>query len=148
MISIHAPIVFTWTYDVFGFGVFFEGTKLEYVISHPVTWSFLVNIPLTSVFFLSTRIFYRHRDTKREARVERFFVDLHLPVDFEKEVGNDNSAFQAKSVGIMAIIYGASVSFLFLVPNPMAGRITILGISMTMILLGVSFVLYAHRKLR
>jgi len=75
-------------------------------------------------------------------------VDLHLPVDFEKEVGNDNSAFQAKSVGIMAIIYGASVSFLFLVPNPMAGRITILGISMTMILLGVSFVLYAHRKLR
>jgi len=64
-------------------GVFFEGTKLEYVISHPVTWSFLVNIPLTSVFFLSTRIFYRHWDTKREARVERFFVDLHLPVDFE-----------------------------------------------------------------
>ena len=52
---------------------------------------------------------------------------MNTKVDFNKEIGkeNDNSAQQAKTMGILATIYGAFILLLVLIPNPISGRIAI-----------------------
>ncbi|MFL3657037.1 MAG: sodium:solute symporter family transporter [Opitutales bacterium] len=128
-------------------GWFFRESSIEYIVAHPVTWSYLVNIPLTSIVFWCTGIFFKGCNDDYKANVERFFEDLERPVDFEKEVGKDNTAFQAKTVGWLALVYGGFVSVLLLVPNPIEGRIAIAGVALVMLGVGAGLTFYARRVL-
>jgi hypothetical protein len=86
--------------------------------------------------------FYKpERNPKYVKEVDELFEDMKTPVDFNKEIGeeNDNSAQQAKTLGILSAVYGFFLLTLVLIPNPVSGRIAIASIALFM--LGVGGVL-------
>jgi Na+/proline symporter len=128
------PLVGEWSY--------------RYAITNRFVMTNLICVPLTSLFFVATRWFYREpTGSAYDAQVAGFFSRMNTAVDFEQEVGGDNTASQARIIGIMASIYGSFVLLLTLIPNPLAGRLGILACATT--LLGVGFGLQAYgRRLR
>ncbi len=126
--------------------VFFSESSVDYIVNHPVTWSFLVNIPLSSLFFFSVGWLFPIRDEDYEKQVRQFFEDSRREVDFEREVGDDNTVFQAKTIGVMALVYGAFVSLLLLIPNPVEGRVAIGGIAAVMLSLGTGLYIYSKKR--
>lgn len=77
----------------------------------------------------------------------RFYEDMHRPVDFEKEVGQSNDREQLLLLGRLSTGVGLLLLLLLLVPNPLAGRLTILGMGGGIALIGLGM-LYAARRTR
>ncbi len=117
-----------------------------YMITNKFTLTNLVTVPLTSLFFVMTRLFFRERKYNREyiQSVEEFSRRITTPVDFETEVGDDNTAQQARLMGILALIYGGFIGLAVLIPNPMEGRLAIAICSAVM--LGIGCVLYTYSR--
>jgi Na+/proline symporter len=127
------PLVGDWAY--------------AYANSNRFVMTNLICVPLTSLFFLGTKLFYREaREAAYALQVEDFFKRMNTPVDFEKEVGGDNSHAQARLIGIMASIYGGFVLLLTLIPNPIEGRLGILACASTLLSVGGGLLLYSRRK--
>jgi Na+/proline symporter len=80
----------------------------------------------TSFWFLLTVLFYRFASQAFKDRIEKFFANMHTPVDFEKEVGENNDNQQSSILGILCLIYGGFIALLALIPNPILGRICFL----------------------
>lgn len=105
----------------------------------------MVGVPLIMLFFVATRLFYRPAPgTEYERDSAEFFRRMETPVDFEKEVGNDNSAQQAGLLGRIACIYGAFIVLLVLIPNTWSDRLSIFACAL--IPLGVGFGLRSYAK--
>jgi hypothetical protein len=51
---------------------------------------------------------------------------MKTPVDFKREIGEDNDAQQCRLLGLLCLIYGAFITLLVLIPNPMRGRLALL----------------------
>ena len=81
----------------------------------------------------------------KTGNVEGFFKRMNTPVDFEQEVGGDNTASQARLIGIVASIYGSFVLLLTLIPNPLSGRLGILACAATLLGVGGGLQWYARR---
>lgn len=81
------------------------------------------------------------------AMTRRFYEDMHRPVDFEKEVGQSNDREQLLLLGRLSTGVGLLLLLLLLVPNPLAGRLTILGMGGGIALIGLGM-LYAARRTR
>ena len=110
-----------WMEPLLGHGLY------TYVITNKFVITNLVAVPLTMVFFCLTRLAYRPlADPKYEQNANEFFRRMATPVDFEKEVGGDNTATQARVLGAIACFYGAFITCLLLIPNPWLGRAGIL----------------------
>ena len=106
----------------------------------------LVAVPLTMVFFCLTRLAYRPlADPKYEQNANEFFRRMATPVDFEKEVGGDNTATQARVLGAIACFYGAFITCLLLIPNPWLGRAGILGCALFLWAVGGFLLAYSRR---
>ncbi len=132
----------SWGREILGW--FWGPEDVEYIVAHPITWSFLINVPLCSLFCLGSMGFNR-RGTEE---AKEFFQDLDRPVDFEQEVGGDNTAFQAKALGMFSLIYGSFVALLMFIPNPIEGRVAIGGVAGFLLFLGAILLFYARRTLR
>lgn len=126
-----------------------EGNYL-YWSAHKFTMTNLLNIPLTSLFFVATRFFYRPADPRdpAAAEVDRFFRNMRTPVDFEKEVGNDNSAVQARLIGRLAVAYAVFIALLLFIPNPAHGRMAILGCALFVGGIGTVLLIYGAARTR
>ena len=99
-----------------------------YMVGNPFAATNFFTIPLTIAFFLATKLFYdpaKHRGYERQ--VARFFRRMETPVDFEREVGNDNSRAQALVLSRVMSVYALLVSLILLVPNSMEGRVGVAG---------------------
>lgn len=122
-------------------------TVYAYVVSNKFVMTNLVAAPLTVLFFCGLRVFYRPQDEVREpADVKDFFARIERPVDFEKEVGQDNTALQARMIGKLALMYGTFVAAIVLVPNPWSGRLSILACSVVPLTVGALLLWYARRR--
>ena len=99
----------------------------NYMVTNKFTFTNLFTVPLCSLFFWSTKKFYREvpRTEAYRAELDDFARRLKTPVDFEQEVGNDNSAQQERIMGTLALVYGGFVALGILIPNPMSGRLAI-----------------------
>jgi Na+/proline symporter len=115
-----------------------------YLSKNTFTMGNLIMIPGISLFFWATTCFYKENPEQDRATAD-FFTTMNTPVDFEKEVGGDNTDLQAKLIGWLSIAYGGTVFLLLAVPNPMAGRLGILMVAMIMFAIGGSLVLYSKR---
>lgn len=101
----------------------------------------LLNIVVGSIFFLLTPLFAKARSAAEIEQVDRFFVEMRTPVDFEREeksAGSDN--VQAQTMGLLCLIYGGFITLLALIPNPLIGRISFLFCGL--IMFGVGGVLH------
>ena len=124
-----------------------------YLQTNKFTFTNLVTVPATSLFFFSTRFFY-HRSHRSESKerydtsLDEFSRRIATPVDFESEVGGDNTAHQALIIGTLCMVYGGVVSLGVLIPNPISGRVVILGCALFMFSIGLSLYLYGRVKRR
>ncbi|MEO1128877.1 MAG: hypothetical protein AAFX05_04115 [Planctomycetota bacterium] len=76
--------------------------------------------------FCVTIPFWRFASSSYRANVEEFFTRMHTPIDFQKEIGDDNDAAQMKVIGTFATTLGAGICLLLLVPgNGLGGRLAI-----------------------
>jgi hypothetical protein len=84
----------------------------------------LMNIVVGSAWFLLASMVAPRRSVEERQRVDAFFAKMHTPVDFEREersAGSDN--VQARVMGMLCLLYGAFITLLVLIPNPLTGRL-------------------------
>lgn len=116
-----------------------------YIIKSPFFMTYLVVCPVGMGFFMWTRRFYNPAKYPAYVQhVDHLFDDMQKPVNFEAEVGDDNSAQQAKLLGWMAMSYGIFLALMMLIPNPMSGRLAIGGCGACMMLIGGGLLLYSR----
>lgn len=83
---------------------------------------------------------------EQKALTKQFYHDMHRPVDFEKEVGQANDRAQLQLIGRLSLALGLLILLLLVVPNPLAGRLTILGIGSGIALIGGGMLLAARKE--
>src|ERR1041384_2037539 len=86
----------------------------------------LLNTIIGSAWFLGCCLFDKTRTETEKRRVEEFFQQMKKPVDFKKEIGEDNDAQQCRLLGLLCLIYGGFITLLVLIPNPGRGRLALL----------------------
>ncbi len=117
-----------------------------YLLSNKFVMTNLVGVPLIMVFFTTTRLFYRPRPESEYARdANEFFRRMRTPVDFEREVGNDNTPDQARVLGWLACAYGMFIVLLGLIPNTFFDRMSILACSLLPLAVGAGLLAYSRR---
>lgn len=128
------------THDLLGAPFLAEFMGRQFNRREASDWGFLsgalVNLFVGTTWFLGSCLFANRRPAAERERVGRFFTLLHTPVDFEREeggAGSDNQ--QAKTMGLLALIYGTFILLLMLIPNQPIKRLcfTFCGLVMTTI---------------
>lgn len=113
-------------------------------------WAFstvvFTNVTASAIGFFLTIPFWKTSSAEYHAKVDRFFKNMHTPIDFEKEVGPANDLSQLNIMGAFAIIIGVFVCGLVLLDNPMAGRLGILFVGGFVAAVGLLFVWAARRS--
>ena len=121
-------------------------TTYHYAITNRFVMTNLVGVPLIMLFFWSTKFCYRPAPgSEYERNAAEFFRRMETPVNFELEVGNDNTPAQAGLLGRIACIYGMFIVLLVLIPNPLADRISILACALIPLGIGLGLRSYAKR---
>lgn len=103
------------------------------------------NTTVGCVAFFATMPFWRFASAEYRQRVERFYTQMHTPVRFSEEVGQDNDDLQRKVIGTFATVMGGFITALILLPNPVIGRLGILFVGGFVVACGL-LLLYSARK--
>jgi hypothetical protein len=78
-----------------------------------------------------------NNELPEHARVDAFFEEMHRPVDFAREeggLGSDN--MQAKTMGMLCLVYGAFITLLVVIPNDWSKRWAFLFCGLVMFSIG------------
>lgn len=122
-------------------------TLYAYVVSNKFVVSNLVGAPLTALFFCGTRWFYRPAaGSAYDRTADEFFRRMRTPVDFDNEVGQDNTAMQARVIGRLTFFFGVFIAGMVFIPNPLTGRLCILGSAFIPLAVGSGLMWYARRR--
>jgi SSS family solute:Na+ symporter len=112
----------TWIQTAAGWGPLTRRERDDWLLLSSV----LLNVTVCSAWFLGSCLFARRRSADEQARVDGFFKQMATPVDFAREVGDDDDARQHLTMGALALVYGSFITLMLLIPNPEAGRLGIL----------------------
>jgi len=112
----------------------------------PFKWVVFANIGAGSLGFLATVPFWRTASAEYRAKVDRFFANMHTPIDFEKEVGEGNDLSQLKIMGGFALAIGVFVCSLTILDNPWAGRLGILFVGGFVGIAGLILIIIGRRS--
>lgn len=115
-----------------------------------VDWSFqqrtfLITGGALLGYFISMP-FYRRSPAEYRERVEGFFTKMHRPVDFEKEVGVSNDGIQMLIIGRYALALGGFLALLVFVPNPLWGRLSVVTVAGSVLLVGGILLAFGRRQ--
>jgi Na+/proline symporter len=120
-----------------------------YMLTNKFVMTNLLAVPLIMLFFWMTRFFYRPKPASEYDRdADEFFRRMRTPVNFEKEVGNDNTADQARVLGKLACAYAIFIMLLVFIPNTLFDRMSILACALLPFGIGSGLMYYARRKTR
>ncbi|WDE97398.1 hypothetical protein PQO03_05470 [Lentisphaera profundi] len=119
---------------------------LIYMREHKMTFNVFVNIPVSTLWFLSTKYIPHKKDAAYDANVEAFFTQMNKEVDFEKEIGHANDKDQAKVLGWLSCVYGAFVLILLFIPNSMSARWALFGCGGFMMSVGLALIAYSRKS--
>lgn len=98
------------------------------------------------IWFLFTKLFYKHENAHQKAQIEDFCTRLATPVDYDKE--NNAPATDDKQswlIGWLCLPYGAIVMLMALIPNPMIGRVSFIFCGAVVTLIGWMLVKQARQ---
>ena len=114
------------------------------------TWSFqqkvFINLSVGVVAYLLTVPFWNRAPEFYKRQAQSFFDRMLMPVDFEKEIGVPNDLRQLKIIGSFAAIIGGLICTLFLLPNPLIGRLGILFVGGFVLGVGGVFIWLGQRS--
>jgi SSS family solute:Na+ symporter len=105
-----------------------------YLYVSAATWGVSV------IWFVATKLFWRHSQPAHRERIQTLFQDLKRPVDHMAEGGENQDAMQYKVVGILCAVTGAFMLLCVLIPNPLSGRLCFLLIGGVLGGLGLLFI--------
>jgi SSS family solute:Na+ symporter len=77
-----------------------------------------------SAWYFMTSLFYKKAPTEERERVEKFFVNLHTPVDKHGVQGVQTVIY--KLLGALCMVYGGFILLLMAIPNKGTGRLAFL----------------------
>lgn len=86
----------------------------------------LLNFSVCTAWFWASCWFARWRSPAEQTRVAAFFQQVNTPIDFTREEGEATDHVQSRTLGRLCLAYGAFVALLAFIPNPLAGRLSIL----------------------
>ena len=93
-------------------------------------WAFstvvFANVTASGLGFLLTMPFWFTARAPYRAKVDTFFTNMHTPIDFATEVGEGNDLTQLKIIGGFAVVVGAFIAAMVVLPNSGVGRLGIL----------------------
>lgn len=95
-----------------------ESTDMQYVFSGAVT--IFVGV---ACFFLTSIGYEKRASTTYKKQVEDFFLDMKTPISKSAEQTAEIDAIQYKIIGQVCILYGATISLGFFIPNLMNDRL-------------------------
>lgn len=95
-----------------------------------------------SAWYFFTSLFYKSVPTEEQERVEKFFTNLHTPVDKHGVEGVQTAIY--KLLGTLCMVYGAFILLLMAIPNKGTGRLAFLFCGGVMF--GVGWVLFKVGK--
>jgi SSS family solute:Na+ symporter len=109
---------------------------VDWARAHDFVASMAANTVIGSAWFLGSCLFYKNSSEEYKRRSGEFFAEMHRPVDFAKEIGEGSDSRQASALSKLCVAYGAFVSLLVLIPNPISGRLSILFCGGTLLFIG------------
>ncbi len=86
--------------------------------------------------FVASMPGWRWSSSAYRTQVAAFFQQMFTPVDFRAEVGAVADFHQLRVIGRYALLMGALILLLLLIPNPVSGRVTIAALAGAMLVLG------------
>jgi Na+/proline symporter len=117
-----------------------------YMVTNKFVLTNAVAVPLIMLFFWSTKFFYRPgMDAGYELTANEFFRRIKTPVNFETEVGGDNTPAQARLVGRLALAFGGFMALLVFIPNTLFDRASIFACALFPLGVGYGLLRYASR---
>jgi hypothetical protein len=137
-----------WWSGLFSAGCALVPSAISVRASEP--WPFqreiLVGVVVGVAAFLATIPFWRFAGAAFREQVRQFFVKMHTPVDFVREVGTASDHRQLRNTGMFAAIIGSLVCLLTLLPNPWAARLQILAVGGSVAVLGALMSWYGRSR--
>ncbi len=133
-----------WAAPLFGYTGELDAASREY-------WrqgiEMVGNFVVGGSWFLFTTLFWKSSPPAHRAEVEAFITRLDTPVDFAREEGaaNANDARQSSVVGWLCVAYGAFVTLLAVIPNPLIGRLAFVGCGGSVLFVGALLLRSARR---
>lgn len=97
----------------------------------------LINSATGLIAFLLCGLAWSKTSQSSRETIRKYFVRLHTPVDFEKEVGDANDAQQFRMVGTLALCLAGFVALFLLLPNGQTARFCIVAVSGAIFVIGV-----------
>ena len=104
-----------------------------------------MNVGVGTAWFLASRAFWRASSSDYRERVEKFFVQLRTPIDFQREIGEESDNAQAAVLGMLCLYYGAFITVLAAIPNPPIGRLGFVFCGGVVVLIGLALRRAARR---
>lgn len=102
-----------------------EGADLLFILS------MFLHLTVTMGFFFYTRRIYRGLTEARTREVDAFFTDIETPV-VSRELGATAADLEQRNkLGILAMVYGACIFLLLLVPQPEGSTGAVMGFVVT-----------------
>jgi len=98
----------------------------DWAIAHDFVAANVFIIGIGTAWFFGTKLFYERTSPAYKAQVESFFRQMHTPVDFAREIGEETDNRQAGALARLCYAYGIFIALLVLIPNPLIGRACIL----------------------
>lgn len=77
-----------------------------------------------SAWYFFTSLFYKATPDAEKERVEKFFINLHTPVDKHGVEGVQTAIY--KLLGALCLVYGGFILLLMAIPNKFTGRLAFL----------------------
>lgn len=120
-------------------------------MSEPWKWytTIFVNFGLGVVAYLLTVPFWHTATEKFRAQVDEFFKNMYTPVDFAKEVGEDNDGSQQRVMGIFSVIVGLGICLIMTVTTDswtLNGRLGVLFVGGSVVVIGLLLLYAAGRS--
>jgi SSS family transporter len=132
LLSIACGLVFS-SFAYFETSLIYFGFSQQY--SDSFQWNFqqqFFGVLGASTFgFLFSTIFAPAQDSAHRQMVDRFFIKMKTPIDFDKEIGEGNDLSQLTIIGRFAAAVAGFVALMLFIPNPLEGRIAILVLALT-----------------
>ncbi len=102
---------------------------------------------ITGGFFCLTTLFYKEPEGKRGEELRDFWKDVDTPVIAEE--GQDAVDRQQRNMlGKLILVFGALVTMMLLIPNPLWGRITFVACGLFVMLIGSLILNSAKEKVK
>ena len=98
-------------------------------ISNGFVWNFQQQffsvLTAGTIGFFVSMLFAPSNDSEHRRQVDQFFKTMKTPIDFAKEVGEENDLSQLGVIGRFGLAISVFVFTLLLIPNPLEGRMAI-----------------------